>query len=75
MSGLYEATIGKPAITTYVMRNPHDKIRRRLCCFYCGAFLIVTYKEVAMVIEGVATQEAITAELKCRKCNVFIEIC
>lgn len=75
MSGLYEAVIGTPQITTYVMRNPHEKLRRKLCCFYCGGFLIITYKEVALVIEGIAADAAITAELKCHKCHTIIQIC
>lgn len=75
MSGTVEAIHGKPAVTTYVMRDPYEKLRRQLHCFYCGGFLIITYKEVAAVIEGSAADAAITAELKCRKCNTLFQIC
>lgn len=76
MSGMYEAVMGAPEVVTYVLKNPYQKIKRRLFCMYCGGFLQVTYKEIAMVIEGSpADPEAITAEIKCSKCKAIIEIC
>lgn len=76
MSGMYEKIVGKPEIVTLILKNPYIRIKRRLFCIFCGAFLQVTYKQVDKILEGTpAEPTTIEAEITCPKCKALFETC
>lgn len=67
--------IGRPEIVTYVLKSTRPKIRRPMYCVNCGGLLQFTYRQVVMIIQGVAAPEEVIDEIKCKKCPQIIEIC
>lgn len=67
--------IGKPEVTTLVMKTQFPKIRRPMHCIHCGNILQFSYKTVTMITQGASAPEAIQDEIQCRNCRAVFEIC
>ncbi len=71
----FNNVVGRPEITSLVMKTRHPKTRRPVHCVHCGNRMFFSYKKVDMIIEGAASPEEIEHEIRCDRCKGIFEIC